>query len=445
MRPPAWLAVAVALCPATVPPLDASPHAMASGGQDVPAVIAPALAGEILSEIRVHGNYATPDEVVRGIAGLVVGQRLGPGAVEQAAERLRKSGRFAQVEIRTRSRSLDGADLVLVIIVTEHDGAGGGDAVPIGPPSLARRLTSSLMFLPVLDYTDGYGVTYGARFTFAGALGRHGRASVPLTWGGTRRAAAEMEWPIGGAPGPGSEPVVRVSVVGGWSSRENPHFDVVEARTEVGVGVSRGLTHGVRAGGRAGLVELTFGGYEDRLITYGADLVFDTRVDPSFPRNAAFARVAWDGADGREAGRFNRYLLEGHGYVGLLGKSVLAVGARHDRADRALPAYAQPLLGGADTLRGFRPGRFAADNLFAASAELRVPFSSPLSVGTTGFAVFADVGASYAHGVPLRDAAFERGVGAGLFVMLPVGSARVDVARGIGSGNRAHVSFGVRF
>ena len=50
-----------------------------------------------------------------------------------------------------------------------------------------------LMFMPLLTYADGYGFTYGGRATFADVLGKRGRLTVPLTWGGVRRAAIEGE------------------------------------------------------------------------------------------------------------------------------------------------------------------------------------------------------------------------------------------------------------
>ncbi len=49
------------------------------------------------------------------------------------------------------------------------------------------------MFLPILGYDDGYGFTYGGRVSTIGMLGMGERLSVPLTWGGTRRAAIEVD------------------------------------------------------------------------------------------------------------------------------------------------------------------------------------------------------------------------------------------------------------
>ena len=163
---------------------------------------------------------------------------------------------------------------------------------------------------------------------------------------------------------------------------ENPDYDLDDERLGAQVVLSHQVVRNLRVGGRAGVSEQTFGTAEDRLVSYGAHLTLDTRLDPAFPRNALLAEVEWEATDPREGHAFNVYRADAHGYVGLLGASVLAVGARYETADRALPAYAQPLLGGASTLRGFRAGAFAGDELFAASAELRVPFTSPLRVAT---------------------------------------------------------------
>ena len=38
------------------------------------------------------------------------------------------------------------------------------------------------MWLPIIEYADGYGFTYGARISFVDTLGPRSRISVPLTW-----------------------------------------------------------------------------------------------------------------------------------------------------------------------------------------------------------------------------------------------------------------------
>jgi hypothetical protein len=74
-----------------------------------------------------------------------------------------------------------------------------------------------------------------------------------------------------------------------------------------------------------------------------------------------------------------------------------------------------------------------------------MPLTSPLRVARTGIAVFVDAGTVYGARESLEHARWDRGVGAGFFVTAPMLSARVDVARGIHGGTRAHWSFGLTF
>lgn len=413
----------------------------------VPAVppppVAPVAPPEVLLEVRVHGNFATSDATILAIARLVIGQPLPADIVEAVEARLRASRRFEEVEVRKRYRSLTETDQVVLVIVvrefptSEEEAMAGMPGVP-APPG-RHRFGTGMMFLPMLDYADGYGFTYGGRFTFMDVLGRNGRASVPLTWGGTKRAALELDKELGRGP------FDRLAATASISRRENPYYDLDDDRNEVSVAASRALARNLHLGLFAGYTDLSFGDLDDRFASYGATLTLDTRLEPAFPRNAVLASVGWEGADFPDGPTINRYRVEGHGYLGLIGSTVLAVGARYERPDRPLPPYLQPLLGGADTLRGFRAGAFAGDNLLVASAELRVPFTTPLSFARTGVAVFADAGTVYPHGVALHDVTFERGFGAGLFLAMPVLNMRLDVAHGVGAGTRGHFTLGVRF
>jgi hemolysin activation/secretion protein len=97
------------------------------------------------------------------------------------------------------------------------------------------------------------------------------------------------------------------------------------------------------------------------------------------------------------------------------------------------------------SLRGYRAGFAAGDNLAAASAELRIPLTSPLGIGRAGVSVFADAGTVYPYGNRLEDAVFSRGYGAGVFFSATVFKLNVDVAKRESGGGRVHVSSGFRF
>ncbi len=394
-----------------------------------------------LAEIRVHGNYRTPDDEIIQIAALTIGQAVGPSTVQEARARLEGSGRFDAVDIRVRYRSLDATgDLALVIVVREHPTPeGGADVLPA--PAAVRPLTWALrnsMFMPILHYADGYGLTYGARISFVDGFGKGGRLSVPLTWGGTKRAAGEFERTIRNAP------IDRVAASVSVSRQTNPHYDADVDRREALVAASRQIGP-LRAGGHAGVSGVTFGGADMRLATYGADLTLDTRADAVFPRNAVFAVLGFDRLDVARAGHINRVRVDARAYAGLLGQTVLSVRAHFARADAPLPASERYLLGGAQTLRGYRAGSFAGDTVAGGSIELRVPISSPLSFGHAGVDLFSDAGTALDHGMPLGGARFHSGYGGGVFFLASIFQIKADVARRPGGDLRLHVTSGLNF
>jgi hemolysin activation/secretion protein len=187
-----------------------------------------------------------------------------------------------------------------------------------------------------------------------------------------------------------------------------------------------------------------FGDVSDRVARIGGDVTLDTRVDPAFPRNAIHATFGIDRVT-FDAGDSDQMKADIRGYLGLFGQSVLAVRGQSVISNRALPQYEQLLLGGAANLRGYRAGYQASDNLAAASAELRIPITSPLSIGRFGVKAFVDWGAAYGIGEKLADQAFERGIGGGAYLHLTIVSVSLDVARSQSGDTRFHFGMGVTF
>jgi outer membrane protein assembly factor BamA len=326
----------------------------------------------------------------------------------------------------------DPTQILLVIVVDEGpvklQGSGPGERI-------VRATGPHLLFLPVLDYEDGYGFTYGAQFSRPNPLGSHSRLSFPLTWGGDKRAGVELDKDLR------SGPLTRVEASASVSRRTNPFFKSDDDRVHVGVRAERDLVPAVRVGASAGWDHVAFLGpvnERDRFIDGGVDLVVDTRADPMLARNAVYARAAWDHLSFSSGGAANRTSLEGRAYVGLVGQTILVVRALHDGSDQPLPPYLQPLLGGMETLRGFEAGYAAGDTLAAGSTELRVPLTSPLSLGKLGVSVFIDAGKVYNVGEHFGDQPLERGVGASVWFSAAVFRLNLAVAHGIGGDTRVH-------
>jgi hemolysin activation/secretion protein len=176
----------------------------------------------------------------------------------------------------------------------------------------------------------------------------------------------------------------------------------------------------------------------------GAHVTFDTRIDPSFPRNAVLTQLGWERV-AFPSGHAGRTLLDARGFVGLFGSPVLALRAQMARADAALPPAEQPLLGGGSTVRGYRAGNRAGDSLAAVSAEIRVPLTSPLNFGRFGVKGFVDAGTVWLAAQRLADQPWDRGIGGGVFFGASVLTFDIDVAWPEHGNPRAHFSLGVTF
>jgi outer membrane protein assembly factor BamA len=390
---------------------------------------------ETIAEIRVHGNATIQDEEVIKLAGLAIGAPLGPDALADIERRLRDSGRFDEVKVQKRYRTLAMDEVALVLLVHERPGVTSDGKRP--PP--IKRLTSRLMFLPILRYDDGYGWTYGARTSAVDLLGLGERLSVPLSWGATRRAALESERTFK------SGPLTRVLGSFGISQRENPFYEVDDQRTEVSGRIERRLFRILTLGADAARTNITFGGGDDHFWTSGADVTLDTRGDPAFPSDAVLLGAGWNRLNQSGGPDIDRYKVDGRGYKRVYRQAVVALHAQYDTASAPLPPYEQWLLGG-DSLRGTRAGTLAGDKRLFGSIELRVPFSSPLSAGRVGFNVFMDAGLIAPYGQPLSDAERHRSAGAGLFLIAPLIRLNLDVARSLDRDRtRVHFSTGFTF
>ena len=385
-------------------------------------------------EIRVHGNYATPSVDVVLLSGLHVGDASSEAVLGAAKTRLEASGRFAAAEVRRLLRSIDDPNDVMVMLLVEEL-PGASEGAP--RPGWLRQTADGLQWLPVLRYDEGYGVTFGLQPAVSDLAGRDSRISVPLTWGGERQAGVDFTRSFAG-------PVLsRVSAGGDVRQTEHPAFDVAERRTGVHGRLERQFGPSVRAGAAAVHERVRFGGERGDVTSYVADLTLDTRLDPTFPRNAGWGRAEIGRLD-VATGIRRRHRADAHVAVGLFGGSALTLSAFQVSADGALPRYEQAIIGGGAWLRGYRLGYRVNDNASGASASWAVPISSPLSFARTGVRVFADWAGVYAAGTSWRDAAYDRGIGVGWFAQATGFTTGVDVARGDGRW-RAHFRIGTRF
>ncbi len=403
---------------------------LSHAGSQTPSVTRPAIVAEIL----VHGNVLTTDTDVERLAGVAVGAAATPTLADDVAARLRASHRFQQVDVRMRFASIaDPSQIVLVIIVDEGpvsiESTGGAD----GQPTVVKSRGPHFLYFPILIAEDGYGVTYGMRLALADRVGRSSRVSFPLTWGGEKQAAVELDKRFDAGP------LSRLVAGASLSRRTNPLFEQDDDRAQLSIRGERQLLPAVRAGASGSWQHVSFGGAGDRFAQAGADLIVDTRVDPVLPRNAVYVRAGIERLDFRSAGGMVRTQIDARGYLGVAGQIVLAVRAMHEGADGSLPPYEKLLLGGMANLRGFGAGTAAGDTLVAGSAELLVPLTSPLHVGRIGVSAFVDEGTVYDHGARFADQTFKRGAGGSVWFSAAFVRLSIAVAHGIGGSTHVHV------
>ena len=224
-----------------------------------------------------------------------------------------------------------------------------------GDPSAPTRVVASgglrLLFLPVLDYEDGYGFTYGVRLARPDAAGPRSRLSFPLTWGGDKRAGIELEKSVERGP------LRRVQTGASVSRQTHPYFDEHDDRQRVFVGVDSKAVGPLRGDITAAWEHVSFGGDSDRLARIGGGVTVDTRIDPVLARNAVFARVAVEHLSMHNAAGLNTIAIDLRGYLGLFGQTVLVVRGLRDDGDRARPRVSAP-----DARRHREPARFPRRN-----------------------------------------------------------------------------------
>ncbi|MDA2936775.1 BamA/TamA family outer membrane protein [Acidobacteria bacterium AH-259-A15] len=378
---------------------------------------------ERLVDVRFHGNHSVSDDELLGLLELRVGGPLSFRELAEIEQRLLKTGRFEWVDVRKRYRSLERTNQVVLIV-----------AVKEKPPT-----SEKFLFFPVLDYTDELGLTLGGRVTALDLFGVEDRISFPLTWGGTRQAAAEAHLPL---PTPAFDFLVGG---GSFSQRENPHFNIEDRRGEVWLGLDKRIGS-LSLGLKGGWTGVRFGETDDRFFTFGVEVSFDTRTNLVIPRDAVYAGAGWERmAIGDGGPSFNRFSLDLRGYKGLVGHTVLAAQVYYLGSNGALPDYQKPFLGGSETLRGYSAGRFSGDNLLIGSLEWRVPLISSTSFVRGGLNVFFDTGTIYDHGQSLRKSRFRNGVGAGFFIFAFGLGFKVEAAYDLDDEVKMHFATRFRF
>jgi outer membrane protein assembly factor BamA len=396
---------------------------------------------EVIAAVQVHGNTLTADVDIIRTSGLTVGTVFSDSLLSDAEGRLRSAGRFDDVEVLKRYASISDPTQILVLIrVDEGPVRIESPRVP-GPggvPTVVRRRKVNVMFAPILDAEDGYGVTYGALFSIAGHRNATQRAIIPVSWGGDKRAALEFHKELPSR----LVPRIRTGVL--VQRRTHPFFDSDADRKRVWARAEWPFGRGIRVASEMAWQSSVLMDDEQRTKSIGAELTVDTRVDPVLPHHALYLRAAVGGLGFTET-TVLKSELDATGYLGIFRGTVLAVRLLREDMSEPVPADFKSILGGSRNLRGFRAGDSIGDTLLAGSAEIRIPLTSPFGAAKFGSSVFIDAGTVYDKGQRLHEQKLKKGIGAGFWATAPLFHVNVMVAHGVGATTRVHFRAGLTF
>lgn len=395
---------------------------------------------EVVSEVMVHGNQIVPDTEVKSLAGIIVGSAFNDAMLAEITKRLKESGKFETIDVVKRFASIEDASRIIVVIIVSEGPvrivmpANQGDPAEVKKRSFLRNL----MFVPVIEGSDGYGLTAGARIAYPKPIGENSRLSFPITLGGTKRVGVELDKNLS------SGPFSRIEFGGVVQSRNNPVYDQDDNRFRTWARAMR-LMGPVRAGGTVGHQEVEFGGERDSFSSGGLDVTLDTRDNPALPRNAVLANASAEVLFFDSGQQVVRTRTEATGYIGLMGQHTLIIRALREDADKPQPPYLRSILGGWYTLRGFKTGFLSGDTLVSGSVEWRIPISAPMKIGKFGVSAFWDWGTAYEHGQSLRNQPIYKGAGGTAWFAVASVRMAMAVARGFGASTRVHFTGTVGF
>jgi len=203
-------------------------------------------------------------------------------------------------------------------------------------------------------------------------------------------------------PGPASRKTGRsnyrledTAVDGNFGARLLPHLSLVASTgyvwNNVGPGTAGNLTSTERA-----FTPLQAPGIDHQtdFLHYGGVLQFDYRDRPGGPRRGGNYFVQFSRFEDRTRSLhdFDRIDVELQQYVPLFNeRRVIALRTKttltETQQGQSVPFYMQPILGGSESLRGYRPYRFRDNNLLLFNVEYRYEVFSGLDM-----AIFADAG-----------------------------------------------------
>ncbi|MDD3114396.1 MAG: BamA/TamA family outer membrane protein [Anaerovibrio sp.] len=165
--------------------------------------------------------------------------------------------------------------------------------------------------------------------------------------------------------------------------------------------------------------------------------VTDTRDNYIYPTSGYKSTLGYEYAGLGGDFRYHKFTVDGSVFRKVGRNQVLVFHGSYGHATSDLPSVSKFMLGGQDTIRGYRDDMFRGNSMVLGNIEYRFPLSNKFKA-----AIFTDFGSAWDEG--WRPSKLHGSYGVGVMLDSPLGLIRVDIGHGT-QGNRVHFNVGGTF
>lgn len=163
----------------------------------------------------------------------------------------------------------------------------------------------------------------------------------------------------------------------------------------------------------------------------------DTRDNYIYPTKGHRAVLGYEYTGLGGDFRYQKFTIEDSKFWPVGRNQVLVAHGSYGHATSQLPESAQFMLGGQNTIRGYRDDCFRGNSMVLGNIEFRFPLAKKFKG-----AIFTDFGSAWDHG--WKPSKLHGSYGVGIMLDSPLGLIRVDIGHGT-QGNRVHFNVGGTF
>ena len=165
--------------------------------------------------------------------------------------------------------------------------------------------------------------------------------------------------------------------------------------------------------------------------------ITDTRDNYIYPTEGYKSVLGYEYAGLGGDFKYHKFTIDGSTFRSVGRNQVLVFHGSYGHATSNLPTVSKFMLGGQDTIRGYRDDMFRGNSMVLGNIEVRFPLSKNFKA-----ALFTDFGSAWDNG--WKPSKLHGSYGVGVMLDSPLGLIRVDVGHGT-QGNRVHFNVGGTF